>query len=190
MDLQSTIAYTDFPDDINYQCKPQEGGGDVHELINIILSLMRRYDCTFAIGESMTGGMLANSLQAHDRIEETFLGGIIVHAASAYENILEIPGTFLRNYGMASKGVAAAMSARVAEIFHADYSIAVTGNAGPDTVEGPIGIVYIAFHTPKRALVQMVDFSSCGHKRNLIRERACYAAFKIFVQILFSEPKE
>jgi nicotinamide mononucleotide (NMN) deamidase PncC len=116
----------------------------------------------------------------------------VVYSFSAHEDVLCIPGAYMRNYGIESLEIAAAAAKSVLDRFSSTHAIAISGFACPweDVHTADIGVAWMAFQTPRKVHVQRVDFSMFRGQSNLIREKACYAAMKIFLQILFEETGE
>ncbi|MDR0727661.1 MAG: CinA family protein [Puniceicoccales bacterium] len=189
MDFRSTVSSLDFPSGAEYRIEPFEGDGDIHSLIDIILSVMRRSQFSLALSESLTGGMLSSLVVGRHGASTVFKGADVVYSLSAHEDVLGIPGAYMRNYGIESVEIAAAAAKIVLDRFSTTHAIAISGFAsqwdGAHAVD--IGVAWMAFQTPKRVHLQRVDFSEFRGQKNLIREKACYAAVKIFLQLLFAE---
>ena len=62
------------------------------------------------------------------------------------ENVLGVPKELLERHGAVSEQVVISMAQGALEMFGSNWSIAVSGIAGPDggTKEKPVGVVYIA----------------------------------------------
>ncbi|MDR2341376.1 MAG: CinA family protein [Puniceicoccales bacterium] len=189
MDFRSTVSSLDFPSGDEYRSEPYMGDGDIYSVIDIILSVMRRGRFTLALGESSTGGMLSNFLVGGHGASAVFKGASVAYSFSAFEDIFCIPGAYMRNYGIESAEIATAAAKSVLDKFSATHAIALSGFASQweDVHAADIGIIWMAFQTPKKTHVQRVDFSEFFGQKNLIREKACYAAVKIFLQLLFAE---
>jgi len=104
---------------------------------------------TLSTAESCTGGLIASSITDIPGASKVFLGGVIVYAIEMKKEILKIPEKVF-TYGVVSKEMATAMALSVKSLTGSDYSIATTGNLGPDTMEGkPRGLIYVAIATPE-----------------------------------------
>jgi PncC family amidohydrolase len=177
------------PDESHYSFRPREDGGDVCALIQLAFSILLRRQQTLAFAESLTGGMLADLWVNEPGVSAVFSGALVAYGDRAKIDLLEIPEIFLQNFGAVSGEVAQAMAEGAWRKFGSDFSVALTGIAGPagGSPSLPVGTVWLGIRTPTRSLVQRLDFSGYATQRNLIREKACYAARKIFVQVLFEE---
>jgi PncC family amidohydrolase len=192
MDFRTTVTSLDFPSGTERRVDPYEGNGDIHSVIDIILSVMRRQRFSLALSESLTGGMLSSLIAGQHEASPVFKGADVVHSLSAHEDVLGISGAYMRNYGMESLEIAAAAAKSVLDRFSATHAIAISGFVSQwDGVHAAnIGVAWMAFQTPQKVHVQRVDFSKFCEQKNLIREKACYAAAKIFLQLLFEEAGE
>ena len=77
---------------------------------------------------------------------DVFLGGVIAYANDVKRGVLGVPASQLEQFGAVSDPVAIAMADGVRALTHADWTIAVTGIAGPGgaTPGKPVGTVWLA----------------------------------------------
>jgi len=109
---------------------------------------------TLSTAESCTGGLIASSITDIPGASKVFLGGVVVYATEMKKRILKIPEKVF-TCGVISKEMATAMALSVKSLTGSDYSIATTGNLGPDTMEGkPEGLIYVAIATPEKVCVK------------------------------------
>lgn len=101
---------------------------------------------TVAAAESCTGGLIGKILTDRPGSSGYFLGSLATYANAAKQKVLGVPESILVEHGAVSKECAVAMAEGVRRITGADYSVAVTGIAGPDggSDAKPVGTVYIA----------------------------------------------
>ncbi len=85
-----------------------------------------------ATAESCTGGWIAKACTDLPGSSRWFLGGAVAYADAAKTSLLGVPGSVLAANGAVSEPVVRAMAQGALERFEADYSIAVSGVAGPD----------------------------------------------------------
>ncbi|MDR2677364.1 MAG: CinA family protein [Puniceicoccales bacterium] len=189
MDFRSTVSSLDFPFGAEHRVEPPEGDGDIRSLIDIILLVMRRSQFSLALSESLTGGMLSSVIVGQHGASAVFRGADVVYSLPAHEDVLGIPGAYVRNYGIESAEIAAAAAKSVWERFSSTHAVAVSGFASQwdGVLAADVGVAWMAFQTPRKTHVQRVDFSMFRGQKNLIREKACYAAAKILLQLLFEE---
>ena len=101
---------------------------------------------TLSVAESCTGGLIGGAITSISGSSSWFNGGIISYSNSVKEKLLNVNGQDLFNLGAVSETVAKQMAFGVAKATNSNWSIAVTGIAGPlgGTVDKPVGLVYIA----------------------------------------------
>jgi len=113
-----------------------------------IVRQMENRGLTLSAAESCTGGMLGDLLTSVPGSSAVYRGGIICYTNAVKEQILGVPGRLLEGAGApgaVSAETAAAMAERMRELAGTDFAVAITGVAGPSSVEGkPVGLVYIA----------------------------------------------
>jgi nicotinamide-nucleotide amidase len=189
MDFRNIVSALDFSSGTEYRFEPFEGDGDVHSLIELILSVMRRAHFTLSFAETSTGGALSNLVVSHKGASNVFKGSIVAYSLEAHEKILGIPAAYIDNYGIESPEMAQAAAQSVIDKFSTTHAISISGFASHwDGVHtSDVGGMWFAFQTPKRVHLQRVDFSLLRGQKNLIREKTCYAAMKILLQLLFEE---
>ena len=139
---------------------------------------------TLALAESCTGGLLAERLTETPGSSEYFKGSAVTYSNDAKAKVLGVPEAQLEEFGAVSAEVAESMALGALEVFDADFSVSITGIAGPDGGgdEKPVGTVF--FHAASRD----------GRKRNLgivlpgrrrdIQERSATVALHLVRQLL------
>lgn len=109
-----------------------------------LINILREHKRTLSTAESCTGGLIASSITDIPGASNVFLGGMILYTKEMKIKLLGIPEEVF-NYGVISSQMASAMATKIRILTGSDYSIATTGNLGPDTMEGkPKGLIYIA----------------------------------------------
>jgi len=120
-----------------------EGNQTLEEVTGVALASKHK---TLAVAESCTGGLLAHRLTNIPGSSRYFLGGVVAYSNEVKIKELGVSEQTLKNFGAVSEQVALEMAQGIRDRFHSDYSLAVTGIAGPDggTLEKPVGTVWIA----------------------------------------------
>lgn len=115
-------------------------------LAEVLGDLLRERRQTLALAESCTGGMLAERLTAAAGASDFFLGGVVSYANRAKQDLLGVCPATLARYGAVSAATAREMAGGACERFASDWSLAITGIAGPGggSVRKPVGTVFIA----------------------------------------------
>lgn len=100
---------------------------------------------TLATAESLTGGLVGEWLTSVPGASACYLGGVITYATRLKHSLAGVPLALLEARGPVAAETAAAMAMGIAEQCGADWGIATTGVAGPDTQDGhQVGQVFIA----------------------------------------------
>jgi nicotinamide-nucleotide amidase len=101
---------------------------------------------TIAFAESCTGGLLSKWITDIPGSSAIFWGGFITYSNDSKSGILGVDPLLIEKEGAVSRSVALEMARCAIRKSGADYSIAVSGIAGPDggTLEKPVGTVWIS----------------------------------------------
>jgi nicotinamide-nucleotide amidase len=101
---------------------------------------------TISTAESCTGGLLANRLTNVPGSSKVFHRGFVTYSNESKSDLLGISQALLSEHGAVSEPVARAMAEGALLNANSDFSLALTGVAGPDggTPEKPVGTVFIA----------------------------------------------
>ncbi|MFM9371846.1 CinA family protein [Streptomyces sp. Da 82-17] len=114
-----------------------------------VLELLARHGRTLAVAESLTGGLVAAELTAAPGASVSFRGSVTAYATELKQRVLGVDGTLLAERGAVDPEVARQMAQGVRGALGADWGIATTGVAGPETQDGqPVGTVYVAVAGP------------------------------------------
>lgn len=114
------------------------------EIAQQVINRLRQSGKTLSTAESCTGGLIASSITDIPGASKVFLGGMVLYATEIKYRLLGISEEVFI-HGVISHQMAAAMASKIRILTGSDYSIATTGNLGPDTMEGkPKGLIYIA----------------------------------------------
>lgn len=150
-------------------------------LSHIVGEKLRQLKKTVAVAESCTGGLLGKEFTEIPGSSDYFLGGIICYSNEAKISLLNIDEQIIKGYGAVSEQTAVAMAANVKQIFQSDYSISITGIAGPGggTVEKPVGTVWIGISTLIHTYAHLFHF---GEIRETNRERAVGMALTLLLE--------
>ncbi len=136
------------------------------EILGFDLNLRHKTMCT---AESCTGGLIGAAMTDMAGSSAYFLGGVVTYSNEAKEKILGVKRETLIAHGAVSEETAREMALGAAGLFEADYSVAVTGIAGPGgaTDVKPMGLVYIAVSDRFRTVVTRNEFEG---DRQQVRE--------------------
>lgn len=117
-----------------------------------LLRVLQERGQTLALAESCTGGGIAAAITDVAGSSATLLAGYVTYANEAKIRDLEVPEELLASRGAVSEAVARAMAEGARRRAGADWSIAVTGVAGPGggSPEKPVGTVWLAVAGPEQ----------------------------------------
>jgi len=157
-------------------------GYDENETIEVVLGrLLTQKKLSLAAAESCTGGKIAQVLTSVPGSSAYFKGSAVTYATQAKIDILGIPKELIEANSVVSAAVAEAMAVNAQKIFHADYAISTTGNAGPDRgdADAEVGTVYIGIATPTGVYSKKLEL---GQPREKVIERAAGKALEMIYQ--------
>ena len=115
-------------------------------LAGAIGALLKSRGETLALAESCTGGRICAALTAESGASDWFIGGAVPYRESAKEHWLGVKSATLAAHTSVSAEVAGEMASGVRKELGADWSLAITGYAGPTggDAKNPVGTIYLA----------------------------------------------
>lgn len=147
----------------------------------IIIQKLIEIGKTLSTAESCTGGLIASSITDIPGASKVFLGGMVVYATEMKLRLLGVAREVL-DYGVISSHMAEAMALKIRLLTGSDYSIATTGNLGPDVMEDkPKGLIYIAVATPKKVHIKELKLQG---DRLSNKTEATEEALKLLIEVL------
>ncbi|MBL1209849.1 competence/damage-inducible protein A [Geminocystis sp. GBBB08] len=157
-------------------------GYDDDTLASVVGKMLLERGETLSVAESCTGGGLGSMLTEIAGSSNYFMGGIIAYSNQVKIEQLGVLEEFLTEYGAVSAIVARQMAKGVQKKFNTDWSISITGIAGPGgaTETKPVGLVYLAIANPEKQ-VESYELR-LGEKRGREAIRyltSCYALDKL-----------
>jgi len=138
---------------------------------------------TVAIAESCTGGELCSLLTSLPGSSNYFILGAITYSNKSKEIMLNVPAKIIAKFGAVSRQAAILMAKNIRKKTHADYSLSVTGIAGPcgATKTKPVGTIFIAFASKNKTLCRLFQLAG---KRAIIRKKSVREALRLLNQHL------
>ncbi len=135
------------------------GLDDNNSLEKSIGQILTKQGKTISTAESLTGGKIASSLVSIPGSSNYFLGSIVAYQEEVKVEFLNVSKDSIQENTTVSAEVAEPMAKGALEKFTTDYSIAVTGNAGPttDNNDKTVGLVNIALAT--KEVVKSFEFN-------------------------------
>lgn len=132
-------------------------GVDDETVEAIVLGLAEERGWSMATAESATGGMVASRITAVPGASKVFRGAIVAYHEDIKRMNLGVDAALIEEHGVVSEPVAIAMADGVAAALGADVAISVTGSAGPDPQDRPVGTMVIGVHTPDKTMARTVS---------------------------------
>jgi nicotinamide-nucleotide amidase len=122
----------------------------------VVVRLLTERKQTLALGESCTGGYIANRITNVPGASEVFIIGLVTYSNESKQRLLGVRAETLAEHGAVSEATVREMAEGARLKSKTDYALAVTGIAGPGggTEEKPVGTVFIALATPEKTVVQ------------------------------------
>ena len=119
-------------------------GYDDDTLEKVIGEILIKKKKMLSTAESCTSGLLAHRITNISGSSSYFKGGVNAYSNEIKEKILKVKKETIKKYGAVSKKTAYEMSKNILKIFNTDYSVSITGIAGPagGTKKKPVGLVY------------------------------------------------
>ncbi len=130
--------------------------------------MLLKKNAKLCVAESCTGGFIASKMVSMAGSSQYFEGGIVSYSYQAKENLLGVKKQTLEKFGAVSEQCVTEMCTNVLEKFKTDFSIAVSGIAGPDggTNDKPVGTVWIAIGSKQKTTAKKFHFTK-DRSRNI-----------------------
>ena len=119
----------------------------IHQICQELATALQSKNATMVTAESCTGGLIAASCTDLSGSSAWFERGFVSYANAAKAEMLSVPASLIEKYGAVSEEVAKAMALGALARSRAQFSVAVTGIAGPTggSDAKPVGTVWLAW---------------------------------------------
>lgn len=115
-----------------------------------IARLLSENSRTLSAAESCTGGQISHLLTTVSGSSAWYVGSVTSYATRIKEQVLGVPTRTIREHGLVSSEVAAAMAEGVRHLMNTDYAVTTTGlSEGSDEWGNPEGTVWIGVAGPE-----------------------------------------
>jgi nicotinamide-nucleotide amidase len=140
--------------------------------------LLKERGQSLSLAESCTGGYVSHLITSVPGSSAYYTGGVVSYANAVKMEELGIPSDMLELNGAVSQPVVERMALGVREALRTEWSIALSGVAGPDggTEEKPVGTVWIAVAGPGGVRSLKGFFPGT---RDLVIQRSALAALNL-----------
>ncbi len=151
-----------------------------------LFNTLKERNVTVSLAESCTAGMIASSLADIPGASGYFMGGCVTYSNEFKRRFIGVNSNTLNSFGAVSKEVATQMAVGVLNNSHTDFSVAVTGIAGPSggSVDKPVGLVYVSVASRQETATVKKIFSG---NRRLVRHKTTKFALLFLRDFILSQ---
>ena len=135
---------------------------------NRIAALLKGSGRTLSAAESCTGGQISHLITTVSGSSEYYLGSVTSYAVAVKEQVLGVPAAIIRETGVGSSEVAAAMAEGVRRLTGSTFAVATTGLAEGGDGRYPEGTVWIGVAGPAGTKTKIYH-CDLGRKANIRR---------------------
>ena len=160
-------------------------GIDVESIEDVLVKTLIKIGKTVSTAESCTGGLVSSRITSVAGASNIFELGICTYSDKQKNEIFDIPYEILNEYSAVSEKVAVLMAKNMQKIAESDYSISVTGYAGPTGQD--VGLVYIAVATKEK--VYLAEHHFAGTRERIVLLSSQYA-LDMLRRVMFNLPLE
>lgn len=138
-----------------------------------------------SFAESCTGGLVSSRFVDVPGVSSVFKGSIVAYSNEIKEKILNVKKETLEKFGAVSEECVIEMARGVSNLFSTDYSVSISGIAGPTggTKEKPVGTVWICVYDRNSNKYLTEKYSFKGN-RETIRFRSSLYTFNLLRRML------
>jgi nicotinamide-nucleotide amidase len=161
-------------------------GEDEESLEMVIGRLLKEKTGTVCTAESCTGGEIAHMITSIRGSSAYYKGSVVAYANSIKTQLLKVDEVIIEKDGAVSEKVVVQMAIGARDLFKTDYTVAISGIAGPDggSETKPVGTVWIAVASEKGVTTENRVF---GNDRLINIRRFSLAAFNLLRKHIISE---
>ena len=154
---------------------------DLSALLHDLAGRLRRRGERLATAESCTGGLIAAACTDLAGSSDWFERGVVSYSNRAKSELLGVPTALIDGHGAVSEPVARAMAQGLLQRAPVQWTLAVTGIAGPGgAVPGkPVGTVWIAWAGESGSRAERFQFSG---DRAAVRAATVHQALRGLLQ--------
>ena len=147
-------------------------GVDDETVERVLLRLLGERGQTIGTAESMTGGMVTARLTDLPGASAVVKGGVVAYDTELKQKLLGLTDVG----GVVTEEAAIALATGARTLLGVDVAISVTGSAGPDPLEKPVGTVMIGVATPDDVRARELRFTG---DRDRVRSFGATAALHL-----------
>ena len=156
-------------------------GADDETIERVIRRELEERGWTIGTAESATGGLVGRRLTSLPGASETFRGSVGAYASDLKRSILGVSESTIDEHGVVSEPTAEAMAEGARSVLGVDVAVAVTGSAGPEPLEQPVGTMIVAVATPTSTTVRTLHMPG---DRERVRAHTATAALHLVLRAI------
>ncbi|NLK67165.1 MAG: CinA family protein [Campylobacteraceae bacterium] len=147
-----------------------------------IVRKLKEKNLKVSFAESCTAGLVASKIGEVSGASEVFDGSLVTYSNEIKHLWLDVSVNTLNEHGAVSKECVSEMLSGALKMSGADFSMAVSGIAGPTggSERKPVGTIFIGARDKEKEIVR--EFHLSGD-RNYIREESVNIAFSLLLEI-------
>jgi len=151
----------------------------------VIFEKLNSLGKTVSFAESCTGGLLSSRFVDVPGVSKVFKGSVVAYSNEIKERVLNVKKETLNNFGAVSEECVIEMAKGVANLFSTDYSVSISGIAGPTggTKEKPVGTVWICAYD-RNSDKYITEKHIFKGNRETIRFKSSLYAFNLLRRII------
>ena len=148
----------------NIPLEPAEIRGYIDKTARNVVQCLFDEKLSLSTAESCTGGLISSAITSVPGASGVFECGIVSYSERIKEELLGVPHKVISENGVVSAETALAMAEGVKKLSGSDFSIAVTGLAGPASADDtlPVGTIYISLAYRDRIITENLRLYELG----------------------------
>jgi nicotinamide-nucleotide amidase len=147
-------------------------GQDDETIERVLLRMLSDHEYKIGAAESMTGGLVTARLTELPGSSAVVRGGLVAYDPELKQKLLGVEDVS----HVVDEATALSMADGARDLLGVDVAVAVTGSAGPEPLEKPVGTVIIGVATPDGTRARELRFTG---DRERIRTYASTAALQL-----------
>lgn len=149
-----------------------------------VAQILKAEKLKIKIAESFTGGALATAFTALPGASEYLVEDIVAYSVASKNKRLGVPFEVIAANGAVSGDTAYGMALGLMAGGDCDIAIATTGNAGPSTQNGALGLCYVALGITSQKSIAVVKYAFDGDREHNIKCGVKNALFLLYESLV------
>ena len=154
----------------------------IQAILEELHTLFKKNRFSLSVAESCTGGLISHYITSLPGASTFFKAGIVSYTERSKKDILHVSNETLSNFGVISEETAKEMAEHVRSIAESDYSVATTGNLGPDVLEEKDkGLIFLAVSKKGNTVTKQLNLIGSREKN---KEEAALSALTLLMDFV------